>query len=311
MAIYPVAAGGVDYSSTSSNKYISAVYSALMVKKFYPTSTFGEIANTDYEGEIKNGGDSVIIRTRPTIETFKYKKGMVLPIQNPNSPAVGLKIDKGNGFSFAIDRVDEFQSNIKLMNEWSDDAAEQMKQVIDKQVFEDLALAATDTPVTMTGTYTTATGISHTLGTSSSSISCNDGDEVLAHILELGCVLDENNIPEEGRFIVLPAWAIKNLKNSTLKNVYVTGDLESPLRNGKVGTVDRFKLFMSNNLYSTTSHFAIPFGTKYGLTFATQITESRIIDNPFGFGKLMQGLQVYGYNVLKPEAIGISWIINS
>ena len=72
-------------------------------------------------------GDTVYIRTRPTIETFRYKKGMALPVQNPESPYVALKIDQGEGFSFALDKIDEFQSDIKLMNVWGEDAAKQMQ----------------------------------------------------------------------------------------------------------------------------------------------------------------------------------------
>lgn len=47
MAVYPVSPGHPDYSSTSNNKYIPAIYSALVIKKYYPQTFFGEITNTD------------------------------------------------------------------------------------------------------------------------------------------------------------------------------------------------------------------------------------------------------------------------
>ena len=323
MAVYPVQAGSPDYSSTSSNAYIPAIYSALLVKKFYPSTCWGEISNTAYEGDIKSSGDTVYIRTRPTIETFTYKKGMVLPVQNPESPYVTLKIDQGEGFSFAIDRVDEFQSDIKLMNTWAEDATQQMKQVIDRKVFGMLA-AGTGFPTlngasnVMTGSYTSIVGTATTLGTAGSeydlTIATNTnlngvGNALLARILKYNQILDENAIPEEDRFVVLPAEGIQALKYSDLKLAYLTGDQTSPLRNGKVGMVDRTKIFMSNNLYSNaTRKFAVVFGHKYGLTFATQITESRIIENPFSFGKMMQGLQVYGMSVIKANTVGVDFV---
>ena len=116
MAVFPVQPGAPDYSSSSTNAYIPAIYSALLIKKFYPETVWGKLSNTDYEGDIKSYGDTVNIRTRPTIETFRYKKGMVLPVQNPESPYTTLKVDQGEGFSFAIDKVDDFQSDINLMN---------------------------------------------------------------------------------------------------------------------------------------------------------------------------------------------------
>lgn len=318
MAVFPVQPGNPDYSTGSSSQYIPAVYSALLVKKFYPATVWGEISNTLYEGDIKSAGDTVYIRTRPTIDTFKYKKGMVLPIQNPESPYTTLKIDQGEGFSFALDKVDEFQADIKLMDVWAEDAAEQMKQVIDKNVLQAIATGAA--PLTNTAGMvnggTTTKGTSISLGTSgakadvstlAAAASMNEGDWLVDRILYYGQLMDENNLPDSDRFLILPAWAMQKMKsvNSKLGQVYVTGDASAPARNGKVGGIDRFKIFMSNNLYNDS----VIFGHKYGLTFATQITESRIIDNPFSFGKMMQGLQVYGFNIVKTSCVGVDFLV--
>jgi len=347
MAVYPVVPGSPDYSTGSTNQYIPAIYSALLIKKFYPKTVFGQISNTDYEGDIKTHGDTVYIRTRPTIETFRYKKGMVLPVQNPESPYVTLKIDQGEGFSFAIDRVDEFQSDIKLMNTWAEDATEQMKQVIDRNVLVSLAAAGAvaggQVATTVTG-YTTVAGptlnypvpssssvqgivaggytikgssISTGLGTSAASISASDSDKITAQILKFGRYLDENNAPEEGRFVIVPFWVLQNLKSMT-KNfglAYATGANGASLITGNIPKIDRFEIIGSNNLPTTTEAAvdptAIIFGCKYATTFATQITESRIIDNPFAFGKMMQGLQVYGFNVVKPQLLGVDFWKNA
>ena len=50
MAVYPVSPGAPDYSTGSSSQYIPAVYSALLIKKFYPKTLFGQISQTNYEG---------------------------------------------------------------------------------------------------------------------------------------------------------------------------------------------------------------------------------------------------------------------
>ena len=349
MAVFPVQAGSPDYGTGSSSQYIPAVYSALLIKKFYPQTLFGQISNTDYEGDIKDQGDTVYIRTRPTIETFKYKKGMVLPVQNPESPYVTLQIDQGEGFSFAIDRVDEFQSDIKLMNEWADDAAEQMRQVIDLNVLTSLAVAGaaanSKASTTITGGadadigysgFTTANGAlvagctttkgttiaagttaGTTLGLSDAAVSTATSANIIKQILLYGRLLDENNAPQDGRFVVLPFWAMQRLKDigSQFAQVYASGESKSPLLSGQVPGIDRFEVYGSNNLPSSTEVVtdpsAILFGCKYATTFATQITESRIIDNPFSFGKMMQGLQVYGSNVIKPGLLGVDFIKNA
>jgi len=344
MAVYPVSPGHPDYGTGGTSQYIPAVYSALLIKKFYPKTVAALISNTAYEGDIKSAGDSVYIRTRPTIETFRYKKGMVLPVQNPESPYVTLKIDQGEGFSFAIDRIDEFQSDIKLMDTWAEDASASMKQVIDRNVLVTIAaagavaggqlattisgyLAANASPSldqftvankAIVNGSTTAKGTSIVLGTSAASVSANTGDEITAQILKYGRYLDENNAPEEGRFVILPVWAGQHLKSLASNNfglAYATGQNSANIMTGTVPKIDRFEVMFSNNLpastESVTDPSAVIFGCKYATTFATQITESRIIDNPFSFGKMMQGLQVYGFNIIKPTCIGVDFIKNA
>ena len=347
MAVYPVQAGNPDYSSTSSNAYIPAIYSALLIKKFYPQTIWGKLSNTDYEGDIKDHGDTVYIRTRPTIETFRYKKGMVLPVQNPESPYVTLKIDQGEGFSFAIDKVDEFQSDINLMNTWADDATKQLAQVIDRNVLISIAaagaVAGTKAATTITGysaancnaglqgNYTvalgaivngstTAKGTTVSLGVSDGAISANTGNLITAQILKYGRYLDENNAPPEGRFVIVPFWAVQLLKdinatNNTFGLAYATGQNSANALTNDVPKIYGFDIIGSNNLPTTTQAVTDPtaviFGVSYATTFATQITESRIIDNPFAFGKMMQGLQVYGFNIIKCPLLGVDFWKNA
>jgi hypothetical protein len=103
------------------------------------------------------------------------------------------------------------------------------------------------------------------------------------------------------------------LKQSDLKMASLTGDGTSPLRNGMVGTVDRFTIYNSNLLpmytdgSDTTYH--IMAGTKSGLTFATQLTNTESgIRSPDFFGEMMRGLMVYGYKVIKPEALAAGYV---
>jgi hypothetical protein len=271
---------------------------------------------------------------------------MVLPVQNPESPYITLKIDQGEGFSFALDKVDEFQSDIKLMNVWAEDAAKQMQQVIDRNVLISLAMAgavagqqaattivgyggstvslnysvptATAPTGLVAGGYTAkGTAISTNLAASNAAASANTGDEIVARILRYARYLDENNAPQDGRYCILPTWCGEVLKSMSSNNfglAYATGQNMANALSGNVPKIDRFELIFSNNMPLTTEGTeASPvfFGTKYATTFATQITESRIIDNPFAFGKMMQGLQVYGFNIIKPQHLGVDFIKNA
>ena len=136
---YPVS--GTPYPSGSpvatppySGTFIPEIWSGKLIEKFYAATVLAAISNTDYEGEIKNHGDKVQIRTKPTIQINDYQADMPLAAQRPAAANVTLAIDKGKYFNCILDDVMEIQSDINMMSMWSDDAGEQMKIVIDQQV---------------------------------------------------------------------------------------------------------------------------------------------------------------------------------
>ena len=124
-------------------------------------------------------------------------------------------------------------------------------------------------------------------------------------IINMGTVLDEANCPEGDRFLIIPAKYAGHIKMSDLKDASITGDGSSPLRNGRLGMIDRFTVYVSHNLYKNGSEFSIIAGHKMGLTFASQMTNMETIRSESTFGNIIRGLQVYGYKVVKPEALAV------
>ncbi|MBC7657076.1 MAG: hypothetical protein H7147_07875, partial [Frankiaceae bacterium] len=66
-----------------SGTFIPTLWSGKMNVKFYLTTVFGETANTDYEGEIKGLGDSIVINNTPDIVISDYTIGSTLSYQVP------------------------------------------------------------------------------------------------------------------------------------------------------------------------------------------------------------------------------------
>lgn len=297
----PTATGYPDYTAAGTNKFTPELWSPKLVSKFYETTVFGEIASTDYEGEITNHGDKVIIRTRPSITVNKYTKGQDLSYENPESPAVELLIDQGEYFAFTIDNVDKYQSDLGLIDEWSDDASEQMKIAIDTEI---LTSIYSDVHADNTGANAGTKSSMFDLGAAGAAIGLTK-ENILDYIVDLGTVLDEQNVPDDGRWLVLPAWACGLIKKSDLKDASLSGDETSIMRNGRIGMIDRFRIYKSNLLDSTTETegeaFHMVAGHRAGLTFASQMTEMEDLPNPNQFGTLIRGLQVYGYEVIEPK----------
>jgi hypothetical protein len=300
-AVTPVASGITSHSGT----YTPEIWSAKTLVKFYTATVFGSISNTDYEGEIKNSGDTVQIRTVPDIIIRDYSIGQKLVRTRPAPSKISLYIDKGKYYSVPINDVEKLQSDINYVDKWTDDAGRQMAIEIDTTVLEDVYADASSYNSGNTAGYKTS---SFQLGASGFPVVV-DKDDIIDYIIDMGTVLDEYDVPDDGkRWITFPAAFCGLIKKSDLKDASLAGDGTSIARNGRIGMVDRFEIFRSNQLALTTdggnSVTNCIFGHPAAITFASQLTENRYIDNPDDFGKIMEGLQVYGFKVIKEQALG-------
>lgn len=315
---FPVASGGSLYPSggtantLQSTGFIPEIWSGKLVEKFYASTVLAAISNTDYEGEIKSQGDRVKIRTKPTITINNYSADQSLSLQRPSGNNVELFIDQGKYFNTILDDVMDIQSDLNNLSLWSDDASQQLKITVDTAVLAGI-LGQADSA----NRGTTAGKISGVvnLGVSGTPLtlvarSPSAGQvEILDLLLRLGQCLDEQNIPEEGRWVVIPAWAAAMLKFSDLRQAYLTGDGVSVMRNGRLGMIDRLTIYTSNLLPAgvagglASGETAIYAGHAHGLTFASQVTKMETLRSEMTFGTIMRGLQVYGYKVLDGTAI--------
>lgn len=309
MAITSVGAGATSYNGAAypqhgggaNSRFIPEIYSGKMLVKFYAATLFGEIANTDYEGEITKQGDKVYIRTTPDVTIRDYVKGQKLEIETPNSNAVDLTIDYAKYWNFLIDDIDAMQADVNLSENWTNDAGTQLKIVIDRQILAGMRTSAT----AQTGN-TGATGFGAT-GANARQVTKAD---VLDLIVDAMTALDERNVPEENRYVVLPPWAIGMIKKSDLKDASLAGDGTSILRNGRVGMIDRATIYSSNLLPAgvagglAAGETGFYFGQRHALTFASQLIKTELMKSESTFGHLYRGLQVYGWDVLKPECLG-------
>lgn len=300
MAAFPTAASHPQMSGV----YLPRLYAKRLLVEFYSVTVFGAIANTDYEGEIKSQGDTVRIRQQPDITIRDYTKGQILTYENPDPGSVDLEINKGKYWALRINKVDEVQSDIAFATKWASHAAENLKIKIDTDV---LANVYADAHASNKGATAGLISGDINMGVSGTPLQLTKTN-ILEIIVDCGTVLNEQDVPQSGRWIVIPAWAEGLVKKGDLKDASLAGDGTSIMRNGRIGVINNFTLFSSNLLATTTDGsdtvFNSIFGTSESLTFASQMTESEVIPNPNDFGNLLRSLQVYGYKVVKAEAMG-------
>lgn len=292
------AAGHPAYSGT----FIPEIWSGKLLVKFYEATVIAAISNTDYEGEIKDQGDKVIIRTVPDITIRNYSKGQTLQIQRPEAPNKELPIDRAKYFNFICDDIDKHQTDVALMDSWSKDASQQMKVSIDTDFLADVYA---DAHASNKGTSAGAISSDIDLGTTGDAHALSKTN-VLETIVDCGTVLDEQNVPETDRWGILPAWACGLILKSDLKDASLTGDGQSILRNGRLGMIDTFTIYKSNLIYSVSDTYTCyhsMFGHKSAISFAAQMTKMESLRAESTFGTLVRGLNVFGWNTLKTESL--------
>jgi hypothetical protein len=307
---YPSVAGQPNYSSSANangqpvgSKLIPQIWSNKWLSKFYANTMHEEISNTDYEGEIKNKGDEVIIRTVPTITINDHEDNQDLTYETPESDAVSLKIDQGHYAAFQMPDVAKYQSDMSCMDKWAEDAAQQMKIKVDKNILGSIYASAAAVNAGLNAGNDTG-GIN--LGTSASPLLITSSNIVDILVERFGVCLDETDTPDTERWVVLPPAMCARIKTSELKDASLTGDGQSTLRTGKIGMIDRLNIYSSRHLNVATGQYDVLFGHKSALSFAAQITKMEELRSEKRFADLMRSLFVYGFDVLKSEQLGHS-----
>jgi hypothetical protein len=303
MSGVPRASGVPDYGPSGTINFDPELYSGKLVEKFYKTTVFGEIASTDYEGDIAGFGAQVKIRTIPDVTVSDYVIGAGLTAQYPANNSVTLAINQAKSFNVALSTVDSRQSDLDLADVFAMDGSMQLRIAADADM---LTTIPAEVSSQNEGTHAGADSQNINLGDSTTPVSL-DKTTVLDFIVGCGQVLDEQNISDEGRWMVMPPSGIAAIKKSDLRIASLAGDGVSIERNGKVGEIDRFTMYQSRNLLTQSSPGVatyVMFGHAAGLTFASQIVECQMIDNPNDFGYIIRGLMVFGYQVINATAVG-------
>lgn len=329
-----------------SGTFIPQLWSGKLNAKFYATTVFGDIANTSYEGEIKSLGDSITVNNIPSVTINDYTVGQTLNYEVPLPNKVDLQINKAKYFGVNVSDVLAYQSKPKLMDMFTSDAAKQMAIAVDTDVLKnsvDTSFGNTlsNTPSTTgsginSGTLAGARSASFNIGGAGGAYNAStnpfggvpltlSATNIISVITAMSSVLDEQNVPDTDRFLVINPLVRSYLMNSNLQQAYMTGDPQSVLRNGKIGTIDRFTIYVSNllptaaagqNFNATTTGTGIAAnavarkcmiaGHSTAISFAAQIAKVENLQNPNDFGQLVRGLNIYGYKTLKPEALVVA-----
>ncbi|MDD5651672.1 MAG: P22 phage major capsid protein family protein [Candidatus Nanoarchaeia archaeon] len=268
------------------------IWSAKLFVRLRKALVFGNIVNTEYEGEISQFGDTVHINEIGPITVSDYTKYGALSWQALTSAQKTLIIDQAQSFSFAVDDIDTAQMKPKIMNDAMSEASYAVADKIDQFIASLYSQAA-------------VVGSAGTVGTSSTSLAVSSGN-VIETISYASRYLSEANVPEALRWIVISPWVHQKLLLAEVGGVSATAVPKVTTQDaipGFVGEALGFKIYVSNNVSNDGTQYRIMAGIKNAITYAGQISKVKPVEREDYFDQGIKGLYLYGGKVVRPNAL--------
>lgn len=275
------------------NNFIPTIWSAELLVSLKKSLVYGQegVINRDYEGEISAVGDTVKISGIGAVTIIDYVKNGNLPDpEELTDNTRTLTITESKAFNFQVDDIDKAQQKPKVMQQAMAEAAYGLKNAADQFI---ASLAEGVAP-------------QNTIGTTAAPVVLANATEAYEYLVDLSTLLDEANVPEEGRFVVVPpfyeGYMLKDdrfVKSGVLP-------AETRLLNGMIGQAAGFNVLKSNNVPNTAgTAYKIIAGYNGAISYAEQINDVEAYRPEKRFADAVKGLHLYGGKLIRPEGIAV------
>lgn len=332
--------------NSPTGNFSPALFSQKVLMFFRTASVVEGITNNDYFGEISGYGDTVRIIKEPVLTVSAYTRGATTSAQALSDDQITLEISKANYFHFNVDDIEEKLAHVNWQSLATGSATYALKNSYDKEVLEYMATQSqianiVNVGATIQGASSIAnaheeaqeTGNAITLGFGGS-----DTDP-LNLLSSLALKLDEADIPEEGRWVVVsPRFMelIAQVDSKLLSSDYngnskdLTNGLvmSAPLRGFKVYKTNNSPKYVTDTAGADTDHVptddtiidtgddsggvtgdVIIAGHMSAVATASAITKTEVIRSESTFADIIRGLHVYGRGILYPEALATAYVV--
>lgn len=247
------------------------------------------VCNRNYEGEIADYGDTVHIQNVADGGVDNYSPGTDITYDGTDVDIdTTLVVDQAKTWHVLVDDIHAKQAKIELLDNTVQRRAYVLADTIDQYIAAFAAAVVTAGNEVAGGTPTAETAY-----------------EIL---VDLEVLLDEQNVPTEGRFVVIPPWFHGLL---LLDNRFVgagSPGTDMRLRNGQVGEAAGFSVLKSNNVPEDNDEYSILAGSNQGITFAEQIRKVEALRHNKQFADIVRGLALYGGKLVNADELAVATV---
>jgi len=267
---------------------IPQIWSARILQKLEKTLVFAQpgVVRRDFEGELRAGGDRVHFHSFADLTVSTYvKDSTTVSYENLTDSRVSLLVDQAKYFAFRVDDVNTAQMFPKIIDAAADRASYQLAQVADAYVAQSYTAASSSNPDNII------------------EVSTPTASNIYGKFVGLAQRMDENNLPAEGRYAIIPPWILALLRQDS---TFVTQASPQTVLNGEVGFVAGIRLLVSNNVVATgtpTDDYHIMAGVENAIGYAEQVVNLEGLRLEGSFADGVRGLHLYGAKVLQPEML--------
>ena len=297
-------------SGQTNSFFLPSVFSKKVLNFFRKAAVVEAITNTDYAGEISAFGDSVKIIKEPVISVSNYTRNADTTETLLTDQEISLVVDSAKAFKFIVDDIETNMSHVNFKEVASSSAAYALKDSYDTAVLATMfSGVSSSSPDHVIGSDSSTADATMTHATNSVDLLGSDGTGVDAIDLmaRMARLLDDQSVPEEGRWFVAPPSFYEELAQSGSKLLSVDFNAgQGSIRNGLVssGKLRGFDMYKSNNIASTSNATGkVMAGHISSTATANTILSTEVLRDPTSFGDIVRGLHVYGAKVLRPEAL--------
>jgi len=297
-------------SGQTNSFFLPSVYSKKVMNFFRKASVVEAITNTDYAGEISSFGDSVKIIKEPVISVSDYTRNSDTTETRLTDQEISLVVDSAKAFKFIVDDIETNMSHVNFKEIASSSAAYALKDSYDAAVLATMfAGCSAASPNHILGSDNATDLAAGTFdGTGNLDIGFGSSEHDPIDLMgRMARLLDEQNVPEEGRwFVASPEfYEVLGQSSSKLLSVDYNGG-QGSIRNGLVssGKLRGFDMYKSNNIAATSNAAGkVMAGHMSSTATANTILSTEVLRDPTSFGDIVRGLHVYGAKVLRDEAL--------
>ena len=272
----------------SISTFIPTIWEARLLAHLDKALVYGNLVNRDYEGDIRQQGDTVKINQIADITVRDYKKGTDITIDDVDGTPTTLTISQDKYFAFKVEDVDAAQANVNLVDAAMARASYAMRDVVDQYI----------------ASFYASAGVTTGLGNDTTPLSITSATKAYESLVDMKGALDDANVPADGRFVVVPSQFYGFMLKDSRFVAAGTTKTDNVLANGYIGTAAGFQIYQSNNVPNTKgAQYKILAGTRAAISFAQQITSTEALRMEKAFSDMVRGQLVYGAAVVQPKAL--------